>query len=156
MLILLSYAKLLEVCFNSLSVGILEYPDSSSRMLWLLDATVKYLSVKHIPQFIVAVLVLLVGLVYTTLLFSWQCLLHLPKWRIFKWSRNPSIQTFIETYHTPYSPRHRYWTGLLLIAQVIMYLVAATNVSNDPTVALVSISIVVGFLVFLKGFTMSK
>ena len=93
-LILLSYAKLLEVCFNSLSVGILEYPNSSSRMLWLPDATVKYLSVKHIPQFIVAVLVLLVGLVYTTLLFSWQCLLHLPKWRIFKWSRNPRIQTF--------------------------------------------------------------
>ena len=40
-LILLSYAKLLEVCFNSLSVGTLEYPDSSREMLWLPDATVK-------------------------------------------------------------------------------------------------------------------
>ena len=64
-LILLSYAKLLEICFKSLSVGILEYPDGSSEMLWLPDATVKYLSGKHIPLFITAVLILLVGLIYT-------------------------------------------------------------------------------------------
>ena len=32
-LILLSYAKLLEICLKSLSVGILEYPDGSSEML---------------------------------------------------------------------------------------------------------------------------
>ena len=155
-LILLSYAKLLEVCFKSLSVGILEYPDNSNVSLWLPDATVKYLSVKHIPLFIAAVLILLVGLVYTALLFLWQWLLHLPNWRIFKWSRNPKIQTFIETYHTPYTAKHRYWTGLLLIARVVLYLVAATNASNNPTVALVSISLVVGFIVFLKGFTTSK
>ena len=35
--------------------GILEYPDGSSKMLRLPDATVKYLSVKHIPLFIAAV-----------------------------------------------------------------------------------------------------
>ena len=83
-LILLSYAKLLELCFRSLSVGILKYPDGSSEMLWLPDATVKYLSGKYVPLFIAAVLILLVGLVYTPLLFSWQWLLYLPKWRIFK------------------------------------------------------------------------
>ena len=139
-LILLSYARLLEVCFKSLSVGILEYPDGSSEMLWLPDATVKYLSGKHIPLFIAAVLILLVGLVYTALLFSWQWLLYLPRWRIFKWLTNPKIQTFIETCHKPYTPKHRYWTGLLLIIRVILYLVVATNVSNDPTIALTAIS----------------
>ena len=139
-LILLSYAKFLEVCFKSLLVGILEYPDGSSAMLWLPDATVKYLSGKHIPLFIAAVLILLVGLVYTALLFSWQWLLYLPRWRIFKWSRNPKLQTFIETYHIPYTPKHRYWTGLLLIVRIILYLVAAVNVSNDPTIALTAIT----------------
>ena len=122
-LILLSYAKVLEVCFKSLSVGILTYPDGSSEMLWLPDVTVKYLSGKHIPLFIAAVLILLVGLIYTVLLFSWQWLLYLPKWRMFKWSRNPKIQTFIGTYHTPYTPKHRYWTGLLLIVCIVLYLV---------------------------------
>ena len=142
-LILLSYAKLLQISFKSLSVGILEYPDGSSEMLWLPDATVKYLSGKHIPLFIAAVLLLLVGLVFTALLFSWQWLLYLPRWRIFRWSRNPKIQTFIETYHKPYTPKHRYWTGLLLIVRVILSLLAATNVSNDPTIALIAISFAV-------------
>ena len=155
-LILLSYAKLLEICFKSLSVGILEYPDGSNTLLWLPDATVKYLSGKHIPLFIAAVLILLVGLVYTALLFSWQCFLHFPKWRIFKWSKNPKIQTFIETHHTPYTPKHRYWTRLLLIARVVLYLIAAANISNDPTIALSVINFTVCCLVLLKGFIISR
>ena len=155
-LILLSYAKLLEICFKSLSVGTITYPDGSSEMLWLPDATVIYLSGKHIPLLIAAVLILLVGLVYTALLFSWQWLLYLPRWRIFRWSRNPKIQTFIETYHTPYTPKHRYWTGLLLIVRVILYLIAAANVSNDPTVALTAITFVVCCIVLLKGFIGSR
>ena len=70
-LILISYAKLLqaEVCFQSLSVGILVYPDGTSAKVWLPDATVKYLSGKHVPLFAVAVLILLLGLVYTAVLF---------------------------------------------------------------------------------------
>ena len=155
-LILLSYAKLLEICFKSLSVGILEYPDGSSEMLWLPDATVKYLSGKHIPLFIAAVLILLVGLVYTALLFSWQWLLYLPRWRVFKWTRNPKIQTFIETYHKPYTPQHRYWTGLLLIVRVVLYFVAATNVSNDPTIALTAINFTVCCIFALRLFFGSR
>ena len=155
-LILLSYAKLIDICFESLSVGILEYSDGSSEMLWLPDATVKYLSGKHIPLFIAAVLILLVGLIYAALLFSWQWLLYLPKWRIFKWSRNPKIQTFIETYHKPYTPKYRYWTGLLLIVRVILYLVAATNVSNDPTIALTAINFTVCCIFALKQFFGSR
>ena len=151
-LILLSYAKFLEVCFKSLSVGILVYPDGSSKMLWLPDATVKHLSGKHVPLFITAVLILLVGLVYTAFLFSWQWLLYLPKWRIFKWSRNPKIQTFIETYNTPYTPKHRYWTGLLLIVRIVLYLVAAVNILNDPTVALTAIIFTVCCIFALRLF----
>ena len=101
-LILISYAKLLQVCFQSLSVGILVYPDGTSAKMWLPDATVKYLSGKYIPLFAVAVLSLLLGLVYTAVLFTWQWLLYLPTCRYQK------LKTFIETYHTPYTPRHRY------------------------------------------------
>ena len=155
-LILLSYAKLLEICFKSLSVGILEYPDGSSEMQWLPDATVKYLSGKNILLFIAAVLILLVGLVYTALLFSWQWLLYLPRWKIFSWSWNPKIQTFIETYHKPYTPKHRYWTGLLLIIRVVLYLVAATNISNDPTIAFTAISFTVCCIFALKQFFGSR
>ena len=155
-LILLSYAKLVEICFKSLSVGILEYPDGSRKMLWLPDATVKYLSGKHIPLFLTAILILLVGLVYIALLFSWQCLLHLPEWRIFNWSRHPKMQTFIETYSTPFTPKHRYWTGLLLIARIVLLIIATADVSNDPTISLTAISFVVSCIVLLKGFIVSQ
>ena len=151
-LILLSYAKLVNVCFKSLTVGILQYPYRSNKTLhvWLPDATVEYLSGKHIPLFITAVFILLLCLVYTVLLFSWQWLLHLPKWRIFKWSRNPKIQTFIGTYHIPYTSKVRYWTGLLLISRIVLYLVAAVNTSNNPTIALTAIIFIVCFIIGLR------
>ena len=75
---------------------------------------------------------------------------------ILKWSRNPKIQTFIETYHKPYTPKHRYWTGLLLIVRVVLYLVAATNVSNDPTIALTALNFTVYCIFALKQFFGSR
>ena len=155
-LILLSYAKLLEVCFKSLSVGFLKYPDGSSETLWLPDATISYFSVKHIILFLASAFILLIGLLYTAIIFVWQWLLYLPTWRIFKWTRNPKIQTFIETYHKPYTAKNRYWTGLLLIARIVLYLVSVVNVSNDPTIALTSIFVSMTCIVFLRLLTVSK
>ena len=155
-LILLSYAKFLEICFESLSVGILEYPDGTQELLWLPDATVNYLSGKHIPLFIVAVIILLIGVVYTTILFSWQWLLCLPDRKVFKWTRNQKLHAFIETHHVPFTPKHRYWAGLLLIARAILYLVAAVNVSNDPQLALSAIVLSVSCILILRSFLQSK
>ena len=151
-LIFISYAKLLEVSFRSLSVGVLEYPDGSAENLWLPDATVKYLSEKHIPLFLVAVLILLAGLVYTVLLISWQWLLRLPNgWKILSWIRNQKLKTFIETYHTPSTPRHRYWTGLLILTRAILHLVATVNVSNNPHVALTALIFSLSCIVLFKA-----
>ena len=148
-LILFSYATLLQVIFRVFSFGTLTYAEGTVKVVWLPDATVGYLDGKHIALFLVAVLILVIGLVYTILVFSWQLLLRLPDWKIFKWSRNPRLQTFIETYHTPYTARHRYWTGLLLLVRVVLHLVAAVNVSNSPQVALFSVSLTTGGLLFL-------
>ena len=155
-LILLSYAKFLEICFKSLSVGTLRYPNSSYELLWLPDATVKYLSRKHIPLFTVAVSIITIGLVYTILLFFWQWLINLPKWRIFGWSRDTRIQSFIETYSAPYTLKHRYWTGLLLIVRATLYLVAAVNVTNDPRLALAATVFTLSCVILLRAFTESR
>ena len=148
-LILISYAKLLQVCFQSLSVGILVYPDGTSNKVWLPDATIKYLSGKHIPLSIVAFIILLLCLIDTALLFSWQWLLLIPTRKSIRYQK---LKTFIETYHTPYTPSHRYWTGLLLIARVVLYLVAAVNVSNNPHVSLTAITFTICCITLLKGF----
>ena len=63
------------------------------------------------------------------------------------------MQTFIETHHTPYTPKHHYWTGLLLIVRIILYLVAAVNISNDPVIALTAIIITVCCIFALRQFT---
>ena len=94
----------------------------------------------------------MLGLAYTFLLFSWQWLLRLPSWRIFGWTRNQKLHTFIETYHAPYISKHRYWTGMLLLVRAILYLISAVNISNDPRVTLMSITFTLGFLLLLKGF----
>jgi hypothetical protein len=152
-LILLSYAKTLQVCFESLSVGILEYPDGSSKAVWLPDATVQYFHGKHVPLFLTAVLLLLVGLVYTVLLFAWQWRFYLPKWKIIQVCfNNQRLKLFIETYHAPFTPKHRYWTGLLLIVRAVLYLVAAANVSNDPQLALSAIVFTMICILFLTAF----
>ena len=129
-LILLSYGKLLEVTFRALSYGIVKYPNGTQTRVWLPDANIEYFDWKHTLLFLVSVIILLIGLIYSMLLFSWQWLLCLPGWRIFKWIRNQKLHTLMETYHIPYKPHHRYWTGLLLFARVVLYLVAAVNDSS--------------------------
>ena len=58
---------------------------------------------------------------------------------------------FIEPYHAPYVPKHRYWTGLLLFIRISLYLVFALNLSGNPRVNLVAIIITVVCLLLIKG-----
>ena len=136
-LILLSYAKLLQTIITAFSSATLDYPNRSKKILWLPDATIEYFTSKHAGLFFTAILILLVGLLYTLLLFSWQWFLCCPRKRV-KWIRNQKLSAFMEIYHVPYTPNHRYWTGLLLLVRVSVYLVSAFNPSGDPRVTLSS------------------
>ena len=117
-LILLSYTKLLQTIITSFSSAMLTYPDGSRKTIWLPDATIEYFTLKHALLFCTAILILLLGLAYTLLLFTWQWVLCLPRRRV-KWIRNPKLCSFLEIYHVPYAAKHRYWTGLLLFIRVI-------------------------------------
>ena len=150
-LILLSYSKFLNTVIMSLSFAILHYPDGSNHWVWLPDATVQYLKGKHIVLFVTAILIISVGVVYTALLFSWQLLLRHQDKKVFMWTKHQKLCHFIEPYHAPYTFEQRYWTGLLLLARVLVYIVSAVNVSGDPRVALVSTVIVVTSLPIIKS-----
>ena len=152
-LILLSYSKLLHLVIIIFLFTTLDCPGGSSKSVkvWLVDATIEYLSLKHRILFVVAILVLVTGTVYTFLLFSWQwLLLYQDKW-LFRWVRNQKLCQFLEPYHAPYTFKHRYWTGLLLLVRVILFTLLATNTSQDPYVSLVAISIAVSSLILIKG-----
>ncbi len=71
-LILLSYTKFLQTTITSLSFTQLDDPGGGSPMrVWLPDATVEYLSRKHISLFVVAIVILAIGTAYTCTIFFW-------------------------------------------------------------------------------------
>ena len=157
-LILISYGKLFHVILlaQPFSFAALIYPDGSRKLLWLPDGTVGYLAGKHIVLFIVALLILVVCIAYSFLLLCWQLILKLPNWKVFKFFKHPSFVLFMEAYHVPYTPKHRYWTGLLLLARAIIYLISAANVSGDPQIQLVSIIFILSCIILLKMFIATK
>ena len=150
-LVLLSYAKLLSVTITALSFANLDYPDGSRETVWLPDGNVKYFQGKHIPLVLVALLIILLALPYTILLLFWQLIIRAPSWRALKWTRNTKLNAFIAAYHVPYNSRYRYWTGLLLLFRIILYLISAvTSSTNAQTVPFVTIILLVALYV-LKG-----
>ena len=156
-LILLSFAKFLHNIIASLSFMVLKYPTSrGNQVVWLYDATVFYLKGKHIALFNIALIILFAGVFYTTILFLWQWLLRLQDKKMFAWLKYQKLCHFIEPYHAPYAFSHRYWTGLLLLARVLLYIVFSLNVEGDPQMPLIAIIFTVGFLLFFKSMFVSK
>ena len=151
-LILLSYTMFLQTTIAVLSFAKLNYPDGSHRWVWLLDGTVDYLRGKHVALFVIAILILIVGAAYTSLLFLWPWLLHYQNKAVFRWVSSQKLQHFMAPYHAPYSTNHRYWTGLLLLARVALYIVFSMNDSNDPGINLLAICVLACTLLFLRAF----
>ena len=155
-LILLSYTALLNSVITSLSYAILNYPDGSRRTVWLADASIDYLRGKHVGLFIIATIILIAGALYTVLLLSWQWLLCHQNFRLLKWVNSPKLYHFIEPYHAPYTFKHRYWTGLLLLSRVLLHLVSAVNTTGDPRVNILATSLIIGCLLLIKGMVATK
>ena len=149
-LILLSYNKLLQIVITSFSFVNLKYPNGTQARHWLPDASIEYSEGKLIILVCVASLILILGLVYTILIFSWQWLIKFSRLRLFVWTRNQKLHTFIDTYHNPYTAKHRYWTGLLLLVRVIVYLVYAFSVSVDPRITLLFTVVIMCSLIMYK------
>ena len=149
-LILLSYTKFLNTIIAVFSFALLEYPDGSHRLVWFSDATLDYLKGKHIVLFLLALIILLVGMAYTTLLLSWQWLLHYQHKKILRWVMNQKVCLLLEPYHAPFNPSHRYWFGLLLLLRSALYIASAVNACRDPGIDLIVIETVMISVMALK------
>ena len=157
-LILLSYAKLLSVSITALLPAVINYPNGSREIVWLPDGNEKYSLGKHAALVIVAIIIILIGIPYTSILFLWQWIVCAPRWKIFKWTRNTKLNTFVFAHHAPYNAKYRYWTGLLLLVRVVLFTVALGTKSIEPEVSLSVTLILVGGLLSLKtiGITVYK
>ena len=150
-LILLSYAKLLSITITALSSAVLDYPNGHQETVWLPDGNVLYLHGKHIPLVLVAVMIIIIGLPYTILLFLWQLIVRTPRWKIFKWTRNTKLNAFIASHHVPHNSKYRFWTGLLLLVRVVLYITASVTVSANPQTFPLLTIFLVGSLLVLKS-----
>ena len=129
---------------------VLEYLDGSQETVWLRDGTVKYFQGKHVALATVALLIILVGVPYTIILFLWQCLNRVPRWKIFKWTRNTRLNAFVSVHHNPYNSKTRFWTGLLLLVRIILYVTASVTESVKPQISLFITIVLVGGLLSLS------
>ena len=150
-LLLLSYAKVLRTIIAALSFTYLRYPRNVNVAVWSIDGNIEYLTGKHIPLFLIALLaLLLLFLPYTLFLFLAQWMQTLQgklEWRIFSWLSKPSVRALLDAYHAPYVNQHRYWTGLLLLIRCVLFLVFAT--AGDSSANLLAItSVITGLISF--------
>ena len=149
-LILLSYTKLLETIISSLSLVRLNFPNGTSTFNWFPDATLEYGNWKIIILMCVAVIILILGFLYTILILSWQWLVHFSRTKLFGWTRNQKLHTFIDTYNAPYTAKHRYWTGLLLLVRAVVYLIPAFTIPFNPRITLISTAVIMSSLLLYK------
>ena len=149
-LVLLSYSKLHRTIIAVFSFADVYYPDGSSRLVWLIDANIRYLETKHIPLFLTTLVILLLGLVYTLFLTSWQWLKRCSDRKGMKWLNNVKLYSFVNPYFAPFSKKHRYWTGLLLLVRALLYNVTAVNIHGDPSINLLTIIVLACFVLLLK------
>ena len=159
-LFLLSYAKLLRAVITILSFTYLDYPNGHSKAVWLYDGNVDYLRGKHIPLFIVAIATLIAFLIpYTFVVCFMQCLRRKSGYKILSWVRK--LKPVMDPYGGPYKDKYQFWTGLLLVVRVLLFLAFAFNTSGNPAinlllVAITSIALLCIQLAFFSGVYKNK
>ena len=139
-LFLLSYAKLLRTVIAALSYTSLEYPNNTQVAVWLYDGNVQFLSGKHIPLFTAAMVCLIfLFLPYTMLLIFSQWLQAKSHLKIFSGINSRYVKPFLDAYHAPFTNKHCYWTGLMLLLRFVLYIISAINALGDPNINLLAI-----------------
>ena len=144
-LILLSYAKILSTLIIAVYITYIEYPGDYNRKVWLYDANIDYLVGKHVPLFLVSVVVFFfLFLPYTLLLLFGQWLQAISHLKLFSWVNR--LKPFMDSYHAPYKAKHRYWPGLLLVLRFVLLLVFAFNHQRNFSINLLAIVVGAGIL----------
>ena len=130
-LFLLSYTKLLRTSIMILAYSVIIYPHGQ-KAVWSLDGNVDYLGPKHLPLFVVAVVVLFFLCVpYTLILLLGQwlcrCKSQLISRKMFR------IKPIMDAYHGPLKDKHYYWVGFLLISRAVIHVSQALIPSHSPS-----------------------
>ena len=128
-LTLLSYMKLLRNAVVSLQFARLNYHNKEGAVhtivAWPADGSLNYCNYPHIFLFVTALVVVCLCLPYTLLLlFS-------------RWFREvPHLTKFhpiFDSHFASFKSKHHYWSGLLLVVRVFLYLIKISFVDQQAT-----------------------
>ena len=136
-LFILSYAKLLR-----LTILIFQPTQiAGGYLVWHYDGNIDYFGKKHILLMIVGLTFFLLFFIpYTVILFGIQCLQRFSHYKVLCWVNK--FKPLFDAYTGPYKDNHHYWTGLLLLVRILLFIVFSTNVTGDPSTNLLAIIIV--------------
>ena len=136
-LFLLSYSKLLRNVIIIFSFTTLEYPNNTTAKVWSFDGNLQYLSSKHIPLFLFALItLLLLWLPYTAVLLSAQWLRTQTHRKGLRW-----LKPFLDAYYGPFKDKHHYWVGVLLVVRGVLSVFFACFFAVENNVNLLLIAI---------------
>ena len=142
-LLLMSYSKILSAVIVPLTLTYLTYYSTSNEtqsIVWMYNASIPYFGeLKHIALGLFAILCITVFVLpYISLLFFGQWLQGCSNWWILSWLNK--IKPFMDAYHAPYRKHTRYWTGLLLISRLGLFLTFAINANGSESVNILAVS----------------
>ena len=134
-LFLLSFGKLIRNIIAAVSfTTVISYNRNIQIVAWLPDASVHYLYGKHIVLFIFAVLAAVISICYIFILTFIQCLRRAPNNRMCGWVQK--LKPILDAYTGPYKNKYHFWTGLLLLLRVVLFVSFAFNFRIGPTLNL--------------------
>ena len=146
-LFLISYAKILRAIIAAFSFTHLEYPYGRVAV-WTYDGNLEYFTALSLTASLSFIFLILP---FTLLLFfgQWiQTLQAKTEWRILSWINKRTFRAFLYTYHAPYASSHRYWTGLLLLVRLILFIFFAT-IGNTMADLIAIFSAAIGLIIAL-------
>lgn len=148
-LIILSYSSLLHSVIEALQPTHLHHDHGKGSYLWLKDGSIRYFVGKHIPLVFFASLLGLILLPFTVCLLFIQCLFKVSHYWLFSWVNR--LKPFFDAYTGPFTAKARFWTGLLLLARIIIYTASAVNLSSNRVTNIAIISVISFILLFISS-----
>ena len=135
----LSYSKLVRTIITIFSFCQFNAPNSSVSYIWIYDGNVIFEG-SHVVLFIFGLLVTIVFIIPYTLLLLLAPFLQTRSHRYgCHWIHK--FKPFLDCYYAPFKDRYRFWTGVLPVIRLPLYLVFI--LSQSPTIKLWVIIIVI-------------
>ena len=116
---LICYTKTISIAINSLEFANIKHSDRSQTSVWLLDGNIDYLSGKHIPLFLLGIILIFISLAYTLILLFIQCLQRRSNIYCLRWVNK--LRPFFEAYTGPCQINYRFWPGFLFFVRLTLY-----------------------------------